>query len=611
MAPEYSLQDVVQCHICETQDAPLYCEHCQKYTCQDCKEEHFSDESKEHKLKLYRIISLDPEYSLQDVVRCHLCETPVPPLHCVICNTHLCKDCEEKHFFNKSIEHKVVPFKYRRSFPKCEKHSTKICERYCEQCNIPICELCVSSKKHQPHDVEDIMIRLKRKQILLHKELLDFEKNIYPKYQEIISSISKQKTDLNENSEKLTTHINRHGEDLHREIDIFIQKLKSDLDEMDTKHLAVLNKQEDEIGRTISEIVQCIVDLKKLLDSNDASLVSNYKPRNAEFRRLPPKLTVSLPNFTLQSINKEQFYQQLGFLSQSSIKTDEHDYTINSSLDRPLLDVPQNITEINTEYTRLHSVSCVNNEDIWTCNMFYDQMRLYNVQGDLVKSVQTKSGKCPWDIAVTKSGELVYSDYDDRTVNIEKNTEIQTVLRLQGWCPDGVCSTSSDDLLVIINSDDAKQTKVVRYSGSIEKQSIQFNDKGNPLYSSGGTKYISENRNLDICVSDCDGGAVVVVNQAGKLRFTYTSSSYPIKGSFSPCGIATDSQGQILTVDINNYRIHIMDQNGQFLQYIDNGHLHHPWGLCVDTRDNLFVTEFFTDSFMATNVYRKTMVNCS
>ena len=184
-------------------------------------------------------------------------------------------------------------------------------------------------------------------------------------------------------------------------------------------------------------------------------------------------------------------------------------------------------------------------------------MKLYNMKGEVIESVQYKSGNMPADTAVTQGRGLVSTDYTASSINPVRGTQIQTLITLRGWTPLSLCSTFSGDLLVITRSDDGKQTKVVRYSGSIEKQSIKWDDQGKPLYSSGpcnDIKYLSENRNLDICVDDYDAGAVVVVSSAGKLRFRCTGPPSTPRESSRPFVITTDSCGNILTSDRIKHR---------------------------------------------------------
>ncbi|XP_052705432.1 uncharacterized protein LOC128181172 [Crassostrea angulata] len=532
-------------------------------------------------------MTMDPEDSAQEVVCCILCQDSVPLMYCEVCDIHLCKDCVEKHLLDVYKFHNVIPLKQywgELNYPKCRRHHTKECDHYCQQCDIPICTRCIS-RKHLGHNKVDILFFFKSKTKTLQSDLCELEKSIYPKYQETASSIPVQKADLNELSKKLTS-LNKREDVWNKEIQTIIKNL---------------NKMENVIAHTVSEIRHSIAALKKILVSEDIRLISEYKSRNAEFRKMPPNLRVSLTNFGPREINIDQLIEEFDSLSALYFKTKEQDYSMLTKgaesfpPDRSLMDVPQVITVINTGYKYLHGVICLNDENVWTNGD--DSIKLFNLQSELVQSIHTKTGKEPRDIAVTKSGDLVYTDYHERTVNVVKNTQVETLISVGHWKPHGVCITSSDGLLVVMDNDDDKQTRVVRYSGSKKKQRIQYNDKGRPLYSSGGIKYITENKNLDICVSDWKADAVVVVNQAGEHRFTYTGSPTTTVVFFRPYDITTDSQSRILVADcyLHNNRIHILDIDGQFLRYIDNCQLLGPWGVCVDTRDNLFVAENDTD----------------
>ena len=564
---------------------------------------------------------MDPSQSAQDVLRCDLCETPAPPMYCDMCYINLCKACVGEHLVDASKEHKVVPFEKRGSmntYPNCRKHSTKICELHCNQCDIPICTLCVSSGDHEQHKKEDILKTLAKKKEILKKDLQELENSILPNYKEAASNIPCQKDDKRTRSKELSTALKKHGEVLHKEIDIAIQKMQSKIDGIDAKDLAALDKKEIHINHTIEELSQVIFKLKRLLQLGDFRLISEYTSRNDEFRSLPVQVQEPLPTCMPQEINEEQIYQLFGLLSVlaqedlgAMVEDRGKEIIPFSSPARLSLEEPQTITDIKIKNTGwsdvLNSVSCPRENEFWACGT-NKIISLYNLQGEMLEAVQIRSKMNPFDITVTKNEELVYADAFDESINIIQDKQIHTLIKLPGWIPRGVCSSSSGDLLAALVNEKIKQTKVVRFSGSEEKQTIQWDDHGQPIYSctegsfKGNTKYLSENRNLDICMADSNAHAVVVVNEAGKTRFRYSGPPYTTKKNFKPRGITTDSQGNILAADYANPLIHMLDQDGHFLRYIDT--LNTPWGICVDSRDNLFVVDHLNNKVKIIKYYK-------
>lgn len=54
-------------------------------------------------------------HNIQDIILCHLCDTPVPHLNFDICDINLCKRCAADQLLDNSIQHKFVPIKPKQT----------------------------------------------------------------------------------------------------------------------------------------------------------------------------------------------------------------------------------------------------------------------------------------------------------------------------------------------------------------------------------------------------------------------------------------------------------------------------------------------------------------
>lgn len=197
--------------------------------------------------------------------------------------THIYFDIKIKYIHDFQILLQLIGQWYQTLFSRhnsqdvslCEEHFMKQCELYCEDCDVPICILCITSQRHKTHDVVHLQDIYEVQKDKLNRDLQELRFSIYPKYQKYASEISKQKANIEKNTNKLNALLTEHGKVWHKEIDETINKIKSEIGKINSKSWNALKEQEGTIRECISEITRKITNLKTLLDSNDVNRISS------------------------------------------------------------------------------------------------------------------------------------------------------------------------------------------------------------------------------------------------------------------------------------------------------------------------------------------------
>nr|XP_022312469.1 tripartite motif-containing protein 2-like [Crassostrea virginica] len=273
-------------------------------------------------------------------------------------------------------------------------------------------------------------------------------------------------------------------------------------------------------------------------------------------------------------------------MSQPSLSTDVSRLT---TIIGKLMDKVRVIATIPITYSGLLGVVCVGKAGAWIYGDYKNITRI-DMHGTVKDKFTTTCANGPNGISVTRGRELVYSDFNSRTVNIIRDGKSQTLITTpQGCTPERLCCTRSGDILVHVCGHQ-RNNKLIRYEGKNIKQEISKEGQGNPIFKCGFySLFMSENNNGDVCVSDLNANTVVVVDKTGKVRFRYDGKPARKETIFGPAGIVTDALSQIIVTDYNNNCLHILDQNGQFLRCVDDCGLEEPGELSVDSEGRLWV----------------------
>nr|XP_034323015.1 tripartite motif-containing protein 2-like [Crassostrea gigas] len=534
----------------------------------------------------------------QDVVRCSQCTEAVTH-HCKICQKNLCLQCKDEHIDkSKSTPHEIIPFTSKHhEWQKCVDHPTELKTFYCQDCKVPICQLC-PTRNHKRHGIEVLKDICETSRMTITGDLKEL-KIFKVEYSKVIKGLEEKATIYTEHTNHENSSLMKLGEELHKIVDREIERIQKQLANMVKEDLQILQDNKDEMQGSYKRVKYCIERNNRLLEEDNPIEMLEYKSSADELRLVPSMKDVSPPKLIMPNIKEEKIIEQVVSLK-PSVHSILPGFTISKAGDismvstRVLMTEPTLIKAIFTYSKKLKGICCESDEKVWIYGDD-EEIKQLDKSGSILNVFNAVSKGIQKDIAINKDGHIAFAHEEDECINLVNKKGIEKFVDMAGWIPYGLCFNSEGDLMVCMRTNNQEESKVGVFANGSLKQEIQFDNTGKPLFLPGrNNMYICENGNGDICVSDWNARAVIVMKKSGEFRFRYTGSNSPIIKNFYPHGIATDSCCRILVADRDNNCVRVIDRNGTFLRYIKCG-LKDPYALSLDSEENLWVGECDTN----------------
>ncbi|XP_052693127.1 uncharacterized protein LOC128171380 [Crassostrea angulata] len=498
--------------------------------------------------------------------------------YCVSCPCDLCPQCKENHVKDlQTIDHDVVSHRDKLNYIPtqeiCVRHPSHVYTKYCEPCQVPACNNCQTHRKHTQIDVITAY-KTKRQQ---HRGTIHTIRSEALFYRPV-----------------LLTEIKADVKTCHTEF----SPLQSEM-------LTKAQRLKDLIDYVVYDLlnnVLCYFDFKHRCKKQKIEMIRHIvRLRRYEHRYVQPAFTFSalqflsftkaaLPQIHLtlhtsqlsmtESLNKEDVMESLSAMQ----ITERGNRRVGNQCLLKLTsgaEFHQSLTVPGVDCCR--HISCVTSDRVWVSD--FNNFMLTDTTGVPLHRVEDSLSGDGGSHTVNSESELIYIDEDYNINKLSKDMKTTTTFietTDSTWRPRCVYwSPSTGDLLVAMFNSDTYTGKVTRYNQSGQlTQTIQYHNTGRGLYRL--PRYITENNNGDVVVSDFEFRAVVVTERGGRHRFSHTG--HPSGSGLQPWGICTDALSHILVCDGRTDTVQMINKDGQFLSHLltKSQEMGRPWGLGYD-----------------------------
>nr|XP_022311465.1 uncharacterized protein LOC111116762 [Crassostrea virginica]XP_022311466.1 uncharacterized protein LOC111116762 [Crassostrea virginica]XP_022311467.1 uncharacterized protein LOC111116762 [Crassostrea virginica] len=217
-------------------------------------------------------------------------------------------------------------------------------------------------------------------------------------------------------------------------------------------------------------------------------------------------------------------------------------------------------------------ISRVTPHRMWVSDVFNTLVLIDTATGCTLYNVGDLEGHDLGNHSVNNDRELIYKGNHCKIHKLSDDMKTNTLLidnTGPAWTPLCVyCSPFSGDLLVGMHNKTYSYTrrgKVMRYDKAYKNTQIIPNNN-TPFYLYIYPRYITENNNGDVVVSDRGCRAVLGTSREGIHRFSYAGP--PSGSGIWPRGICSDALSHILVCDPDSRAVHMLNQDGEFLKFL-------------------------------------------